>query len=54
MLTDGYQAYCVDQFVIQRNAESLYYIPETNTIHNKKMRRGSLEELRAIKLMKKI
>ena len=54
MVTDGYWAYCVDQFVIQRNAESLYYIPETNTIHNKKKRGGSLQELRAIKLMKKI
>ena len=36
MVTDGYWAYCVDQFVIQRDAESPYYIPETNTIHNKK------------------
>ena len=40
MVTDSYQAYCVDQFVVQRNAESLYCIPETNTIHNKKKEAG--------------
>ena len=45
MVTDGYWAYCVDQFVIQRDAESLYYIPETNTIHNKNGSKNGMSKL---------